>query len=97
MPQIIGCTGWNPPNRNWLIAWQKVFKFGTQNPHRMLCPPVKKSEITLQRINATTSQIYPQNPIISIPMLLTLLFQRQLELPKKGYPARQSRIPLRLW
>jgi hypothetical protein len=58
-----------------------VLNFGTQNPPELALPASKKRNPTLQRIKrimGQPAQTYPQNPIISIPMLLTLLFSAGL-------------------
>jgi len=59
----------------------EVLNFRTQNPPELALPASKKRNPTLQRIKrimGQPAQNYPQNPIISIPMLLTLLFSAGL-------------------
>jgi beta-lactamase regulating signal transducer with metallopeptidase domain len=59
----------------------EVLNFGTHNPPELALPASKKRNPTLQRIKrimGQPAQNYPQNPIISIPMLLTLLFSAGL-------------------
>lgn len=59
----------------------EVLNFAKQNPPELALAAVKKRNPTLQRIKRILghpAQTYPQNPIISIPMLLTLLLSAGL-------------------
>ena len=59
----------------------EVLNFAKQNPPEIALAAVKKRNPTLQRIKRILghpAQTYPQNPIISIPMLLTLLLSAGL-------------------
>jgi beta-lactamase regulating signal transducer with metallopeptidase domain len=59
----------------------EVLNFRTQNSPELALSASKKRNPTLQRIKrimGQPAQNYPQNPIISIPMLLTLLFSAGL-------------------
>jgi beta-lactamase regulating signal transducer with metallopeptidase domain len=69
------------PPKELAYSLAEVLNFGTQNPPELALPASKKRNPTLQRIKrimGQPAQIYPQNPIISIPMLLTLLFSAGL-------------------
>ncbi|WP_339758000.1 M56 family metallopeptidase [Algoriphagus aquimarinus] len=59
----------------------EVLNFAKQNPPELALAAAKKRNPTLQRIKRILghpAQTYPQNPIISIPMLLTLLLSAGL-------------------
>ncbi|MEP2296491.1 M56 family metallopeptidase, partial [Algoriphagus sp.] len=59
----------------------EVLNFAKQNPPEVALAATKKRNPTLQRIKRILghpAQTYPQNPIISIPMLLTLLLSAGL-------------------
>lgn len=59
----------------------EVLNFAKQNPPELALAAGKKRNPTLQRIKRILghpAQTYPQNPIISIPMLLTLLLSAGL-------------------
>jgi beta-lactamase regulating signal transducer with metallopeptidase domain len=59
----------------------EVLNFAKQNPPEIALAAAKKRNPTLQRIKRILghpAQTYPQNPIISIPMLLTLLLSAGL-------------------
>lgn len=59
----------------------EVLNFAKQNPPQLALAAGKKRNPTLERIKRMfgyPSQNYPQNPIISIPMLLTLLLSAGL-------------------
>lgn len=59
----------------------EVLNFAKQNPPDLALAAAKKRNPTLQRIKRILghpAQSYPQNPIISIPMLLTLLLSAGL-------------------
>lgn len=59
----------------------EVINFAKQNPPELALAAGKKRNPTLQRIKRILghpAQTYPQNPIISIPMLLTLLLSAGL-------------------
>ena len=63
--------------RELAFSLAEVLNFAQQNPPELALPASKKRNPTLQRIKrilGQPAQNYPQNPIISIPMLLTLLF-----------------------
>jgi beta-lactamase regulating signal transducer with metallopeptidase domain len=69
------------PPKELAYSLAEVLNFGTQNPPELALPASKKRNPTLQRIKRIMGQpvqTYPQNPIISIPMLLTLLFSAGL-------------------
>jgi beta-lactamase regulating signal transducer with metallopeptidase domain len=72
-------VGISPKELAYSLA--EVLNFRTQNPPELALPASKKRNPTLQRIKrimGQPAQNYPQNPIISIPMLLTLLFSAGL-------------------
>ncbi|PZX59659.1 beta-lactamase regulating signal transducer with metallopeptidase domain [Algoriphagus ratkowskyi] len=59
----------------------EVLNFAKQNPPEIALAAAKKRNPTLQRIKRILghpAQTYPQNPIISIPMLLTLILSAGL-------------------
>ncbi|SHO61490.1 M56 family metallopeptidase [Algoriphagus zhangzhouensis] len=59
----------------------EVLNFAQQNPPELALAAGKKRNPTLNRIKrimGMPAQTYPQNPIISIPMLLTLIFSAGL-------------------
>lgn len=69
------------PPKELAYSLAEVLNFSTQNPPQLALPASKKRNPTLQRIKrimGQPAQSYPQNPIISIPMLLTLLFSAGL-------------------
>ncbi len=69
------------PPKELAYSLAEVLNFGTQHPPELALPASKKRNPTLQRIKrimGQPAQTYPQNPIISIPMLLTLLFSAGL-------------------
>lgn len=67
--------------KNLATSLAEVLNFAKQNPPELALAAGKKRNPTLQRIKRMLgypSQNYPQNPIISIPMLLTLLLSAGL-------------------
>ncbi|MEB2784634.1 M56 family metallopeptidase [Algoriphagus persicinus] len=67
--------------RELAYSLAEVLNFAKQNPPELALAASKKRNPTLQRIKRILghpAQTYPQNPIISIPMLLTLLLSAGL-------------------
>lgn len=67
--------------KNLATSLAEVLNFAKQNPPELALAAGKKRNPTLQRIKRMLgypSQNYPQTPIISIPMLLTLLLSAGL-------------------
>ncbi|MFN3998081.1 M56 family metallopeptidase [Algoriphagus sp.] len=67
--------------KNLATSLAEVLNFAKQNPPELALAAGKKRNPTLQRIKRMLgypAQNYPQNPIISIPMLLTLLLSAGL-------------------
>jgi len=80
---------------NLATSLAEVLNFAKQNPPELALAAGKKRNPTLQRIKRMLgypSQNYPQNPIISIPMLLTLILSAgliasaQQDMPKPMVP-----------
>ncbi len=81
--------------KNLATSLAEVLNFAKQNPPELALAAGKKRNPTLQRIKRMLgypAQNYPQNPIISIPMLLTLLLSAglmasaQQDTPKPSAP-----------
>jgi bla regulator protein blaR1 len=67
--------------KNLATSLAEVLNFAQQNPPELALSAGKKRNPTLQRIKRMLgypAQNYPQNPIISIPMLLTLILSAGL-------------------
>ncbi len=67
--------------KNLATSLAEILNFAKQNPPELALAAGKKRNPTLQRIKRMLgypSQNYPQNPIISLPMLLTLLLSAGL-------------------
>lgn len=67
--------------RELAYSLAEVLNFAKQNPPELALAAAKRRNPTLQRIKRILghpAQTYPQNPIISIPMLLTLLLSAGL-------------------
>ncbi|WP_332913548.1 M56 family metallopeptidase [Algoriphagus boritolerans] len=67
--------------KNLATSLAEVLNFAKQNPPELALAASKRRNPTLQRIKRMLgypAQNYPQNPIISIPMLLTLLLSAGL-------------------
>ncbi|MDR7131205.1 beta-lactamase regulating signal transducer with metallopeptidase domain [Algoriphagus sp. 4150] len=67
--------------RELACSLAEVLNFANQNPPELALAAARKRNPTLQRIRRMlghSAQTYPQNPIISIPMLLTLLLSAGL-------------------
>lgn len=80
---------------NLATSLAEVLNFAKQNPPELALAASKKRNPTLQRIKRMLgypAQNYPQNPSISIPMLLTLLLSAglmasaQQDAPKASHP-----------
>lgn len=81
--------------KNLATGLAEVINFAKQNPPELALAAGKRRNPTLQRIKRMLgypAQNYPQNPIISIPMLLTLFLSvglmasAQQDAPKTIYP-----------
>lgn len=69
------------PAKELAYGLAEVLNFANQNPPELALAAGKKRNPTLQRIKRIMgypAQTYPQNPIISIPMLLTLILSAGL-------------------
>lgn len=81
--------------KNLATGLAEVINFAKQNPPELALAAGKRRNPTLQRIKRMLgypAQNYPQNPIISIPMVLTLFLSvglmasAQQDAPKASYP-----------
>ncbi|EAZ81370.1 M56 family metallopeptidase [Algoriphagus machipongonensis] len=74
----------------------EVLNFAKQNPPELALAASKKRNPTLQRIKRIMgypAQTYPQNPIISIPMLFTLLLSAGLMASaQQDVPAKAEKV-----
>jgi len=91
--------------KNLATSLAEVLNFAKQNPPELALAAGKKRNPTLQRIKRMLgypAQNYPQNPIISIPMLLTLLLsaglmasaQQDTPKPKEPVPPISTVAPM---